>query len=67
MLSKIPREEDLLKTLNDLNHSPSRGQSYQVQVMKGIQVLATFHEVRNDLGKLITKQKRLLAYLLIRP
>jgi hypothetical protein len=56
MLPKIPGEEDLLKTLNDLNHNPSRGQSYQVQVMKGIQVLATFHEVRNDLGKLVTKQ-----------
>jgi hypothetical protein len=34
--------------------------------MKGIQVLTTFHQFGNDLGKFITKQKRLLAYLLAR-
>ena len=53
MLPKIPGEEDLLETLDDLNHSPSRGQSHQVQVMKSIGILATFHEVGNNLRKFV--------------
>jgi len=54
---KIPREEDFLKTLDDLNHDPSRGKSYQIQVMKGIRVLATLHEVGHNLRKFLAKQR----------
>jgi hypothetical protein len=57
MLPKIPWKEDLFKTLDDLNHDLSRGQPYQVQVMQGIHVLATFHQARDNLWKFLTKQR----------
>jgi hypothetical protein len=57
MFSKIPRKKDLFKTLDDLNHDPSRGESHQVQVMKSIRVVATFDEVGHDLRKFVAKQR----------
>jgi hypothetical protein len=57
MFPKIPGEEDLLETLDDLNHDLSRGKSYQIQVMKGIRVLATFYEVGHNLRKFVAKER----------
>jgi hypothetical protein len=57
MFPKIPGEEDLFKTLDDLDHDPSRGKSYQIQVMESIHVLATFNEVGHNLRKLVAKQR----------
>jgi hypothetical protein len=67
MVSKIAGEKNLFETLNDLNHDPSRGQPHQVQVVKGIYILATFHEVGYDLGKVLTKQGGQFAFHMIRP
>jgi hypothetical protein len=57
MFPKIPGEEDLFKTLDDLDHDPSRGKSYQIQVMETVRVLATFNEVGHNLRKFVAKQR----------
>jgi hypothetical protein len=66
MFPKIPRKEDLFETLDDLNHDLSRGESYQVQVMKGIHVLATFHEVGHNLRKFVAKQRGQFTFHTVR-
>jgi hypothetical protein len=55
MFPKIPGEEDLFKTLDDLDHDPSRGKSYQIQVMESIHVLATLYEVGHNLREFVAK------------
>jgi hypothetical protein len=62
MLPKIAREEDLFKTLDDLNHDPSRRESYQIQVMKSGRVLATFYEVGHNVRKFVAKQRGKLTF-----
>jgi hypothetical protein len=66
MFPKISGEKDLLKTLDDLNRDPSRGQSYQIQVMKGIHILATFYEVGHNLRKFLTIQRRQFTFHMVR-
>jgi hypothetical protein len=66
MFPKIPGENDLLKTVDDLNDDSPRGESYQIQVMESIHVLTTFHEIGHNVRKLLAKERGQFTFHMIR-